>query len=247
MDNELDKLKNKLRELAKRSLNYVPDKKRAELHAFPVELRGYSEATLSLVVHKKLKNAHQQADYMRFLGDKICPKVLASTDDGFFMEYLLPAELNHDSLIVQEQLLKPVWECAPSWISRDTDKLIIPKWAMGPFCTIHGDPTLDNVLMTMEGFLRITDPIPPYWLRKPSIEAVDYGKMLQSLLGWEVVLRGAQLIEYSWPEFMQDYDEARRAVFWAFVAIQRVVNRDMNDRITQWARPLAKELEELCA
>jgi hypothetical protein len=225
---KLEELQFKLRELSKFSVNFMPDHKSIPLHAFPTELRGYSEAMLNLAVCKKINPpefAIDQARFMQVLGEDVCPKILAITEDCYFMEYLYPPELNEDSLVVQENIL------------------IHKVWDYG---RIHGDPTLDNVLMTKQGFIRITDPIPPKWLRKPSILAVDHGKMLQSLLGWEVVLRGASYMQYTWPKFMNDYQTAQSAVFWAKVAVERIAKRDINDRITQWATHVALELEGIC-
>lgn len=250
MGSELAKLQNKLRELSKISLNYMPDRGRPPLHAFPVELRGYSDASVSMAVCKKSDRpefAVGQAYFMVYLGEEVCPKVLTICHDCYFMEYLYPAELQEDSLVVQESFLaSKVWNRDPGWIPKYVDNSL-PDWVLGRKCVIHGDPTLDNVLMTKQGFIRITDPIHPKMLRKPSIQAVDHGKILQSLLGWEVVLRGAPYIQYKWPEFMKDYDSAECAVFWAMVAVKRVAHRDMNDRITQWATIVGKGLEELCA
>jgi hypothetical protein len=138
------------------------------------------------------------------------------------MEYLHPAEFSRDSLIVQERFLEQ------------------NVWNRGK---IHGDPTLDNVLMTRQGLMRITDPIPPQWLRKPSVIAVDQGKILQSLLGWEVVLRGVQLIEYDWPKFMSEYNTAKKSIYWAKVAVERIAKRDIFDSATQWATRVAEGLE----
>ena len=205
----------------------MPDHERIVLHAYPTELRGYSDASLCLAVCKRIDPplfAIDQAVYMKFLGEDICPKILGICEDCYFMEYLFPAELHEDSLVVQENFLQQVWDRG----------------------IIHGDPTLDNVLMTKQGFMRITDPIPPQWLRKPSIQAVDHGKILQSLLGWETVLRGAPYIWYKMPKFMCSLATAKEAVFWAMVAIQRIAGRDINDRVTQWATIIGKELEELC-
>lgn len=228
MGKGLVKLHNKLRELSLISKNFIPDQERIVLHAFPTELRGYSDASLCLAVCKKINPpefAIDQAIFMQFLGEDICPKVLGICEDCYFMEYLFPAELHVDSLVVQENFLQQVWDRG----------------------IIHGDPTLDNVLMTKQGFIRITDPIPPHWLRKPNIQPVDHGKMLQSLLGWEVVLRGAPYIQYSWPKFMTtDYETASRAIFWVMISIQRIIGRDLNDRVTQWATIIGKELEALC-
>lgn len=62
------------------------------------------------------------------------------------------------------------------------------KWTTA----VHGDCTLDNVLLPPGGSLEhdpakslwITDPIPPDH-RLPSHRTVDLGKMLQSATGWE--------------------------------------------------------------
>jgi hypothetical protein len=244
----VDEFHNKLRELAKISLEYRADYTPAP--HFATELHGYSEATISLAVYKKVNPpefAREQAWFMSYLGDQVCPKIYAVNSDSYCMEYLYPVEYQHDSLIVQENFLeKHVWNRGVWGIHEGNLYETIPIWAIAPICVIHGDPTLDNVLMTKDGFIRITDPIPPQWLKKPSIKAVDHGKILQSFLGWEVVLRGVDLIEYEWPLFMHDYCTARKAIFWAMIALQRIAKRDIFDSATQWATRVGKELEELC-
>ena len=222
----VDELRDRLRELAKISLGYRADY--TPVPHFATELHGYSQAEISLAVYKKVdppEFAIDQAKFMQYLGDQVCPKILAVNCGSYCMEYLYPAEHNVDSLIVMERFL---------------EKYV---WSRG---VIHGDPTLDNVLMTRDGFMRITDPIPANWLRKPSIRDVDHGKILQSLLGWEVVLRGAELIQYEFPNFMSNYESARRATSWAKVALERIAKRDIFDSATQWANRVGKGLEELC-
>ena len=261
---DLVSAQNKLREISKIALEYRPDPQPVSFGVIPTEFRGYSEATLRLAVHKKMPNtqyAQDQAAFMKYLGSSICPKILAMGTSSYCMQFLFPVEHNAESLVVQEQLLaKYVWthssvwifEClsfrqdALSWQEALKSKINIevPEWAMEEISVIHGDPTLDNVLMTADGFLRITDPIPPQWLGKPSIKGVDHGKLLQSFLGWEVVLRGMEPIRYEWPLFMQHGSLARRAIFWAMVAVKRIAYRDMSDSITQWANKVAKELEQ---
>jgi hypothetical protein len=220
-------------------------------------MRGYSEATLSLAVCKRVRPAEfaiDQAKYMMYLGEEVCPKILAIDSDCYCMEYLYPAELSRDSLVVQERILDQyVWWRKYDWNNgvdsswREAIKtkinVEVPDWALDVPEVIHGDPTLDNVLMTEQGFLRITDPIPPRWLNKPSIRAVDHGKIMQSFLGWETVLRGATHIEYDWPQFML-CEEARSAVFWAMIALKRIAFRDITDSATQWSTMVAKELEQ---
>jgi hypothetical protein len=222
--------------------------------------KGYSDSTLTLWVNKKSERfgfAADQAVFMSYLGEQVCPKILAMNHTHYCMEYLNPAQLNTDSLLVVENLLEEfVWYRNDSrWVNTDEyawrysiyDNLgvDVPNWALGPHCVIHGDPTCDNMLVR-DTELVITDPIPPQWLNKPSIVAVDHGKILQSFLGWETVLRGIPLKEYTWPKFMYNNETARRAVFWAMIAIKRIAFRNMTPRITTWAKLVAEELDKLC-
>jgi hypothetical protein len=216
----------RLREISKIALEYRADY--TPVPHFATEMRGYSDAEICVAVYKRMRPpeyARDQARFMEYLGTHICPKILMVYDGAYCMEYLYPAEHNFDSLVVLERLLEQhVWNRS----------------------LIHGDPTLDNVMMTKDGFLRLRDPIPKQWLRKPYIVAVDHGKILQSLLGWEVVLRGVPLHNYQWPKFMEYQDTARRAVFWAVVALKRIMHRDITDSATQWATRVSKELEDAC-
>jgi hypothetical protein len=74
------------------------------------------------------------------------------------------------------------WALA-SWV--DLEKL--------PQTDVHGDPTIDNVLLRgRTGQLVLTDPIPPYE-PMPGVAAVDVGKIMTSLYGFERIKYG---IEY---------------------------------------------------
>ena len=255
---DLDGVHRRLRQIAKLCNEYRPDHKPTVFEGSPTEFRGYSEAEIKLAVCKKCPTvafATDQAMFMEYLG--ICPEIYAVRAEYYCMEFLHPVEHNVDSLQMQEKILyHNVWTRMPEWIQenelawrdhlRKSIKIEVPDWALEKKCVIHGDPTLDNVLIDRKGGLRITDPIPPQYLGKPSIMPVDHGKILQSFLGWEVVLRGMEPIEYAWPLFMKHPSLACRAIFWAMVAIKRIAYRDMSDGITQWAKQVAKELEELC-
>jgi hypothetical protein len=262
MDFVLKQLQNKLRALSKISLEYTPDYAPMVLNGFQVELRGYGHSTLSLAVHKEtvpIEFGLEQATFMMFLGEQVCPRILSMDTTGYVMEYLHPT--NVDSYIIQELevvLQHKVWkrtlEDIPyakqigdeSWrgeLERSIG-VMIPDWALDTPCLIHGDPTLDNTLRNRRGFFRITDPIPPHRLIRPSIRAIDHGKMLQSFLGWEVVLRGIKHTRYYWPRFMKDYDTARRAVFWCMVALKRIALRNSTPNAGKWAKQVAMELEK---
>jgi hypothetical protein len=194
---------------------------------------------------------------MLFLGDKVCPKILGIDDTGYVMEYMRPAHIFVGSLIAQEVFLRElVWERSledipytkmigdESWRDELERTLLvdIPEWALDTPCLVHGDPSLDNTLETKDGHIRITDPIPPHRLVRPSIRAIDHSKILQSFLGWEVVLRGTPRVLYDWPKFMQDYDSARRAVFWTMVALKRIALRNNQTSAGRWAERVGVEL-----
>lgn len=58
-----------------------------------------------------------------------------------------------------------------------------------PTCHVHGDPTWDNCMVRLDGSLVITDPIPP-GAALPSIRALDIAKVMQSIGGYEEVVKG---------------------------------------------------------
>ena len=258
---DLSTVQNRLREIAELAIQHRSDYRTIRADGFPTELHGYSEAEICLAVYKKALSpafTRSQADYMEYLGEEVCPKIYTIDKDSYCMEFLFPAIHHIDSLIVQERMLKNhVWIRDPTYMAKPTEmswrkalltkiSVDVPDWALEPISVIHGDPTCDNVLATKDGHLRFIDPIPPLWLNKPSIRAVDCGKMLQSFLGWEVVLRGVEPVQFAWPEFMRDFDSAKRAVFWAMVAIKRLIYRDISDAVTLWAVQVDKELVRIC-
>jgi len=214
-----------------------------------------------LAVHKKttpVEFAKEQATFMLFLGEAVCPKILSIDDTGYVMEYLKPAITYTGSLFRQEMFLsRRVWERSledipyakqigdASWrhVLEESIFLSVPDWALEEPCLIHGDPSIDNTLEARHGGnIRITDPIPPHRLVRPSIRAIDHSKILQSFLGWEVVLRGVPRIEYDFPKFMQEYDTARRAVFWTIIALKRIALRNNTSNAGKWAERMGQEL-----
>lgn len=100
-------------------------------------------------------------------------------------------------------------------------------------CTIHGDPTLDNLLLRpnpqkvgIRDFV-IADPIPPD-RRIPNDRAVDLGKLLQSALGWESVKAGGDWRDDPLDCIKavlkdEDYDMCCRAWFWCCVHMIRIL------------------------
>lgn len=171
------------------------------------------------------------------------------------MEWLNTPSYHKQSLSVQENFLEGlVWNKKYDWVHVKEEEwqealsttigIKVPPWALDEIAVIHGDPTLDNLLITRKGHIRITDPVPPNWLKKPSIIAVDHGKILQSFLGWETVLRGVPFQQYDFPRFMHQESSAKRAVFWCMVALKRLVFRGYNPNVTLWAKEIGRELEK---
>lgn len=70
--------------------------------------------------------------------------------------------------------------------------LRLPALAHDDYCDTHGDPTLENLMMRLDGVPVLIDPIPDAVFdgRVPSIRALDLAKLLQSALGYEDVRRG---------------------------------------------------------
>lgn len=69
------------------------------------------------------------------------------------------------------------------------------RWREVQRGAIHGDPTFENIMVDDDGRVVITDPLPPNNYI-PHLIAVDVGKILQSLYGYEHVKTG----RYPWVE-----------------------------------------------
>lgn len=244
-----------IKELSKIAIEYKA-LQYPSFHSSSIYLKGYSDAVLTIAVHKQtvpIEFAFDQAIFMKFLGEKVCPPILGKNEFGYIMKYLLPVHPNEYSAVILEQILEAhVWNrpiypsVSNAWRKelKTSLNIKVPIWTVSTdSCLIHGDPTFDNMLQTEDREIRITDPIPPIHLKRPSIRAIDHGKILQSILGWEVVLRGFPSIEYEWPKFMQDEETAFRAAFWCMIALKRICLRSKDGDIPgQWAARIAKEL-----
>jgi len=125
---------------------------------------------------------------------------------GYMMELLEPGlvigAFPRDAAQRVVDALAPVWAEPPlrpgPWVPR-LDHLppeLTPWWAeltVAPhhYCGTHGDPTLENMMQRGPQTVMI-DPVPDIVLdgKVPAIRALDYGKILQSGLGYEAIRRG---------------------------------------------------------
>lgn len=97
-------------------------------------------------------------------------------------------------------------------------------------CLTHGDPTFDNVMFREDDAqtgVVIADPIPAT-PAIPDIRAVDLGKILQSLLGWEEIrydLRSFKLRigTEDLHRCVRDENEWRATIFWSIVHMLRAM------------------------
>lgn len=112
-------------------------------------------------------------------------------------------------------------------------------WDELPTCLTHGDPTFDNVMFRERtGELVIIDPIPAT-PAVPDVRAVDFGKILQSMLGWERIRYG-HIYEFKvhQPDVLRSKipndNEWTATKFWAIIHLLRAypyVTHDVRIRL----------------
>ena len=104
------------------------------------------------------------------------------------------------------------------------------EWGDLKHCLTHGDPTLDNVMFReddAEVGVVIGDPIPAT-PAVPDIRAVDLGKILQSLLGWEETRYGLRSFKLrigteDLRRCVTDKNEWCATIFWSVVHMLRAM------------------------
>lgn len=202
-----------------------------------------------------------QAEYLKHLGSDSFPEVYLDEDGCYMMEHLRgyptseivgenkvyrlseinyilsncvwPREalpLSHD-IFWREHLKKFLETLAAYDYSNLLDKLYGGEDVST--CLIHGDPTVAN-LMRRGSKPVLIDPIRPVG-KIPSIKAVDQGKMLQSVLGWEELVLG---LEIDTPKKLPELVPADVA-FWCGVHHLRIL-----PYLTHARRSLEKPIKE---
>jgi hypothetical protein len=206
-------------------------------------------------VLKKMPKAAAQAEHMKKLGLQVSPRVLEVAADYYVMERLLeptPRALISRTMvkIVLDTLAKNV-HCYPAIITMQIAKLdwrqelatflatkspamnlvlfkLYPKLDPNAYCMTHGDCTLANVMVSDGGRIRLIDPLPPGG-KIPGLKEVDYGKLLQSCLGWEGLISkqssptSAELLTAELMIGLPSQDMQNKAWFWCGVHLLRIL------------------------
>lgn len=90
-------------------------------------------------------------------------------------------------------IMNRVETAAPGYAPRVADFFYAAKMEKRNLrrCQVHGDPTYDNMMQRGRDAILI-DPLPPYAHGEmPELAAVDIGKIMQSLIGYEAVKYGS--------------------------------------------------------
>jgi len=212
---------------------------------------GNSGASLSEAIVKSGPEASDEAAYMQHLGPEVCPEVLLRSKSKYAMEMCEVVPPDCFTLIrIESLLMSSVW-CRepledPTCLWRRETPVYAPDWTVpSVYCLTHGDPTVGNVMWRGDQML-IGDPRPPRPYT-PECADVDRGKILQSALGWESVAYGVDLLDFEEPLFWANLATRRRAMFWCYVASQRILVREyqrkqQRSEIVEWCH----KVEEVC-
>jgi hypothetical protein len=95
------------------------------------------------------------------------------------------------------------------------------KWGDLEYGLTHGDPTYDNVMLR-HGEVVLIDPLPAT-TAVPDLIAVDRGKMLQSVMGFEMVRYGDRSFDGAQLPYIIDENEYRAALYWCAVHFLRAI------------------------
>lgn len=227
---------------------------------------GSSGDRIDLVVLKRAGGpdrselVRDQGLYCRILGEPLMPVVHAVLDDGYIMEVLEEPDI---SAFTPQQILEGleqfVWSRRAvymhlephlsDWRSKLAEFLgarHIPMWVVDEEeCLIHGDPTIAN-LMARERGLVLIDPLPPRG-KIPSMRSVDRACVLQSLMGWELIIGGEFRTRYVFPDALAKLDELelRRAMFWLHVKAERILPYVRDEASVEWCQRVSGRMREM--
>jgi len=118
-------------------------------------------------------------------------------------------------------------------------------WDAVPHCLTHGDPTFDNVMLNDSNHLVLIDPLPGT-PAVPDVRAVDIGKILQSVVGWERARYGEPGLTADPDDVLNsvchdDENERRAAWYWCAVHLLRAM-----PYVDEGTRYELRQLRPLC-
>lgn len=212
---------------------------------------GFSEARIFIGKDSVLKMtpmARTQALHLQTLGPKISPRVIESHPNYYIMEKLeqptpdklftvetvneVKRTLQNDVHTRLPHVLDFDWQSQLGIFLEGYSYLLSPSTiekfydypGQDQYSLIHGDPILGNV-MTRNGKILLIDPVAPRG-KVPSLPEVDYGKLLQSVLGWEAIQQKTPYkSEHLISTVLQDLPNPKLIWFWATVHIIRLLPR----------------------
>lgn len=208
---------------------------------------GFSGARITNlhVIVKECDGAYKQAEWCKTLGQDVCPKILSVSDNYYIMERLFDPPEFPTLLEIKGILRDKVWN-RPfyaglfwrmnflTWAQEKNHLELIPVFeGLYPDggavegCLIHGDCTLANVMLNEVGDIRLIDPLRPEG-KMPPLREVDMGKLLQSAIGWEDLLRYGTPLDIGgiWKSKLLDDEDTPMTVkclFWLQVQLLRIL------------------------
>lgn len=228
---------------------------------------GNSGAKISLGIVKSHDDARAEGNFCIELGQQVAPRVYYVSQryekgpEYYVMEFLDPAPRTPDLLIRIEALLASrVWHRSGVYHSESWQRNLENRYGVRtpPFVLdsltqrnmMHGDCTVANAMQHPgTDDLVLADPV---WYRNfiPSHRAADWGKMMQSVAGWETVASGEPRVEYCPPVFAMDEESLRLAAFWCAVNMKRIQYREVRiehprDNVMSWTRDVLLACSEI--
>lgn len=196
------------------------------------------------------------------------PRGAAVAHRGYAMEMLEP-------FCMSTSLWPNVaWQCGQDLWSRDrvwrticdsdwkavlvsTLGIMPPDWAWKHDlrCATHGDMTMCNTMIRVldSGDFDVVFVDPVYPERVPQIAVTDHARIVQTMLGWEIMTGfmhdpGDDFGWWPLPGFFHENETRLRVLaFWTYVVMARIeASRSVTEEERRWARHLRDELGRAC-
>jgi len=197
------------------------------------------------VVLKTGRSERERGEYCLELGGDICPHVYGFVEDGYIMETLQRADRDDQRLLIamERALHRHVWflpGAEKDWLTPLRQRIECPAPPdHGPARRTHGDSTVSNAMRRGDRTLVIIDPLPP----RPHVAEcpeADMGRLLQSALGWEVLMYGDEDMLWDPPEFWFDDQLRRAALWWCGATARRIMIGETRPVVLAWCVAVAE-------